>query len=43
MARMFRQYHDIAGLLLPTESIPTGKPANEAAKPELQPKLNFGE
>jgi hypothetical protein len=43
MAKMFRQYHKIAGLLLPTESVPAGEPANEAVKPELQPKLNFGE
>ncbi len=43
MARMFGQYHEVASLLLPTESVPTGKPAVEAIKPELQPKLNFGE
>jgi hypothetical protein len=43
MAKMFRQYYDIADLLLPSELVPGDKPAGEPARLELQPKLNFGE
>jgi hypothetical protein len=43
MAKMFRQYHDIADLLLPSELVPGDKPAGEPTRLELQPKLNFGE
>lgn len=44
MGRMFRQYHEIADLLLPSAFIPTAYPAVAevaTATPELQ--LNFGE
>jgi hypothetical protein len=41
MAKMFRQYHEIAGLLLPSELVPGEKLAAEAACLDLQPKLNF--
>jgi hypothetical protein len=43
MAKMFRQYRDIADLLLPSELVPADKPAGETINPEPQPKLNFGE
>jgi len=45
MQKMFRQYHAIADLLVPTEFIPKEKPAatKEKAKAEPQPQLNFEE
>jgi hypothetical protein len=45
MQKLFRQYDTIADLLLPTEFVSKEKsaPANEKAKAEPQPQLNFGE
>jgi len=45
MASMFRQYHAIAELLLPTASLPEWKPVPATASPVSppSPELNFGE
>ena len=45
MQKMFRQYEEIADLLLPTEFVPKEKSASakEKTQAEPQPQLNFGE